>query len=82
MMNAGISQTTWKWTPLSWISDHWSMTVRTRKPKIEHGDADLQRERGPACCAAARVPNRAPASPIRCRSGCLRSTRHVTLVGG
>ncbi len=34
MTIAGISQATWKWTPSLWISDHWSMTVRTRKPKI------------------------------------------------
>ena len=33
MTKAGISQRTWKWTPLSLISDHWLTTVRTRKPK-------------------------------------------------
>ena len=34
MTIAGISQPTWKWTPSLWISDHWLMTVRTRKPKM------------------------------------------------
>ena len=33
MTIAGTSQPTWKWTPSLLISDHWLMTVRTRKPK-------------------------------------------------
>ena len=79
MTIAGISQPTWKWTPSLWISDHWLMTVRTRKPKMTTAR--------PICRASRTrrlrgglVPNRAPASPIRCRSGWLRSTCISTLM--
>ena len=61
MMKAGISQSTWKWTPLSWISDHWLTTVRTRKPKIEQHDADLDRQPHPF---AARRPGSDPGARV------------------
>ena len=68
MTKAGISQRTWKWTPLDSISDHWSITVRTRKPKIRSAIPSWIARRIPLL-RGGRVPNRAPASPIRCRSG-------------
>src|ERR1700761_76729 len=73
MISAGISQRTWKWTPSFWISDHWSTTVRTRKPKTTTASPTCRASRTPLL-RGGLVPNRAPASPIRWRSGCFRST--------
>ena len=60
-MKAGISQTTWKWTPLSWISDHWLTTVRTRKPKTRRTIGELDRQPHPL---AARGPGPDPSARI------------------
>ena len=61
MTKAGISQSTWKWTPLSWISDHWLITVRTRKPKMSSAIAELNREAHPF---AARRPGADPGARL------------------
>ncbi len=65
MTKAGISQRTWKWTPLSLISDHWSMTVRTRKPKISDGDPELERKpNAPAAGRSGPDPGAGLAYPV------------------
>src|SRR6478609_9403922 len=73
MMKAGISQRTWKCTPLSLISAHWSTTVRTRKPKTRIAMPSWIARRT-RLLRGGLVPNFAPASPRRCRRGWLRST--------
>ena len=79
MTIAGISQPTWKWTPSLWISDHWSITVRTRKPKIEHGEADLQGEADPAAARRARAePRPGLADPVQKWLAALHVSAHLS----
>src|SRR5215218_7526504 len=80
MTIAGISQPTWKWTPSSWISDHWSITVSTRKPKIRTA-RPIWRARRTLRLRGGFLPTRDPASPTRCRNGWRLSTSASTLVG-
>src|ERR1700742_1051244 len=73
MMKAGISQRTWKWIPSLLICDQSLTTVRMRKPKMTTARPTCSARRTPLL-RGGLVPNRAPASPIRWRSGCFRST--------
>src|SRR6187200_2198235 len=81
MTIAGTSQPTWKWTPSSLISAHWSMTVSTRKPKISRA-RPIWRARRTLRLRGGFLPTCAPASPTRCRNGWRLSTSVRTLVSG